>query len=126
MPWVKGQSGNPAGSKRPSSLARLARSHTVDGLTLVEFAVRVMKGEEKEKALKFTKDPQTGDKITVEVELPPSLEDRMEAMKWLADRGWGKAVETVVLDDEREKAQEPAQVATEALESGLEPAGALQ
>jgi hypothetical protein len=103
--------------KRSAMLARLVRSHTGDGVALVEFALRVMKGEEKEKSVRLVKDEKSGERIEVTVDLPPALEDRMEAMKWLADRGWGRAVETIELHDERPANEQPGVIATDHLEA---------
>jgi hypothetical protein len=104
-------------------LARLARSKTQDGLDLIEFAIRVMKGEEKEREVRITTDTK-GRKKSITVDVPPSLEDRMDAMKWLADRGWGKAVESVEIKDDT--APVPGTIPAKELEEGLEPDGAMQ
>lgn len=116
MPWVKGQSGNPKGQPRRSAImARLVRNATEDGATLVAFAVSVLKGEERETIV--TKDG-------AEVSIPASMDHKIEALKWLADRGFGKAVETVEIVDDREGMVMP--LAAERLEQGLGPDGALQ
>jgi hypothetical protein len=61
-----GASGNPGG--RPKGLARLVREQVGnDGLLLVQVMLSIMS------------DPKASDR------------DRMEAIKWLSDRGWGKA-----------------------------------
>lgn len=97
MGWGKGTSGNPGGrSKRSAILARLARSHTRDGLDLVEFAVRVLKGEESE----------------------ATLRDRLDAMRWLADRGWGKSPEPA---GDADDAADVSAASDADLEAGLEP-----
>lgn len=116
MPWVKGQSGNPAGRpKMASQLARLARSKTQDGLELVEFAVAVMRGEVVGAPGAQGDEPER-----------PSVHDRMDALKWLADRGWGKAVEHIEIEDSRTGEQSPATIAPELLEDGLGPEGMVQ
>lgn len=69
--WPKGQSGNPAG--RPKGFSALVRDKTLDGKTLVEHAISLLKGEEVNG-------------------LKPTPELSFRALEWLADRGWGKAV----------------------------------
>lgn len=72
MPFLKGSSGNPGG--RPKGLAAMVREKTKDNAQQVEWFHRVAQG----------------------LEVDADFRDRMEAHKWLADRGSGKAVETVV------------------------------
>ena len=62
-----GNSANPGG--RPKGLAHLVRDHTRDGAELVEFMLRVLRG--KRQPLRY----------------------RLEAAAWLADRGFGKALQ---------------------------------
>lgn len=68
-PWLfkPGVSGNPGG--RPRGLAELVRQETKDGAELVAFMLRVLRGR---------KQP---------------LRYRLEAAAWLADRGFGKALQ---------------------------------
>ena len=66
-PFLAGQSGNPGG--RPRGLAELVRQETKDGAELVAFHLRVLRGR---------KQP---------------LRYRLEAAAWLADRGFGKALQ---------------------------------
>lgn len=69
-----GKSGNPGG--RPKGLARLAREATGgDGRLLVEFYVRVYQDEDEK------------------------TETRLKAAEWLADRGFGKAVDVKAQDE---------------------------
>lgn len=72
--WVKGQSGNPSG--RPKAFASLIRAKSVEGEKLVSFAFKVLDGEEVNG-------------------VKPSIELSFRALEWLADRGWGKAVQNV-------------------------------
>lgn len=102
MPWVKGQSGNVKGApKRANSLARKIREATKDGAELVEFALKVMRDESA------------------------PLEARQEEKAWLADRGWGKAVEHIEIEESKPE-QDPAAIATEFLAEGLGPEGMVQ
>lgn len=74
-----GQSGNPGGRpKLWNALSRQILERTEGGKLLLDFALRVVKGEKCK--------GQT-----------PTLKDRLEALKWLGDRGWGKPVASVDL-----------------------------
>ena len=70
-PFLPGQSGNPGG--RPKSLSGLVRQETKDGAELVAFHLRILRGR---------KQP---------------LRYRLEAAAWLADRGFGKALQQMEL-----------------------------
>lgn len=101
MPWVKGKSGNPKGApKRSNMLARLIRENTEDGLELVKWSLSVLRDETQ------------------------PIDARQTERQWLSDRGWGKAVETIVLEDERATAPEGFPVPD--LEDGLGPTGVVQ
>ena len=68
IPWRRGQpSPNPGG--RPKGLASLVREQTKDGQELVEFMLKVLRS--KRHPLRY----------------------KMEAVGWLADRGYGKALQ---------------------------------
>lgn len=69
--FKSGQSGNPGG--RPKGLAALVRKMTRDGELLVSIMLDIATGKLKVNAR------------------PASHRDRMAAVEWLADRGWGKA-----------------------------------
>ena len=68
-PWLfkPGQTGNPGG--RPRGLAERVRQETKDGAELIAFMLRILRGR---------KQP---------------LRYRLEAAAWLADRGFGKALQ---------------------------------
>jgi hypothetical protein len=70
-PFLPGQSGNPGG--RPKLLSTLVKEQTQDGAELVEFMVRVLRNKRQ------------------------SMRLRMEAAAWLADRGFGKALQQMEL-----------------------------
>ena len=71
--FLPGQSGNPGG--RPKGLARRVRELVGDsGESIFQFMVDVLGDETARTA------------------------DRLEAAKWLADRGFGKAVQAVEID----------------------------
>ena len=63
--------GPPAGPGRPKGLAAMVQAETRDGAELVAFMVRVLR--------------DAGQKTDV----------RMQAAQWLADRGFGKAVQVL-------------------------------
>ena len=75
--WRKGTSPNPSGKpeRQIKNLAQYAREVTGGGKDLVDFMASVLKGDLK---------------------APTSL--RMQAVNWLADRGWGKPVQQIDLD----------------------------
>lgn len=115
MPWGKGQSGNPGGrSKTQAMLARLCRSNTRDGLDLVEFAMKVLRGEV---------EVLVPTKLGV-VDVGPSVRDRLTAMQWLSDRGWGKTPDAA--EDEQGEPAIPSKLDEAQLEAGLGPEGMVQ
>lgn len=65
MPWKSGESGNPSG--RPKGFGQIVRGQTHEGEDLVALALDLAKNA------------------------PPRV--RMEAIEWLADRGFGKVPE---------------------------------
>jgi len=66
-PFLPGNRANPGG--RPRGLAALVRDQTMDGAELIEFYLRIFRG--KRQPLRY----------------------RFEAAAWLADRGFGKALQ---------------------------------
>lgn len=78
-----GVSGNPGG--RPRGFASFIREHTRDGEELAELVLRIARGERLE-----------GERRR------PSLRMRLEAISWLADRGFGRPRQAIELGrDER-------------------------
>ncbi len=81
-PFKKGISGNPSG--RPKSFGESIRRLTRDGEELVQLALKVLRGKLSVKMFDKEGNPHDAE---------PSIKERLEAMKWLADRGWGKALD---------------------------------
>lgn len=69
--FAPGQTGNALGRPRGTGgLASLIRAETLDGTELVAFALKILRGRRQEPRL------------------------RLQALEWLADRGWGKATQS--------------------------------
>jgi hypothetical protein len=80
-PWRPGQTGNPrGGAVALLNLARRIRRASGEGQELVDFYFAVMRGQPI--AVPGRRNP-----------LVPTLDHRMHAASWLADRGWGRARE---------------------------------
>jgi hypothetical protein len=79
------KAGRPKGSlnKAPSAFAEYVRRKTDEGEILIRFALSVLQAEANVEV------PKLG-KVT--------LQDRMDALKWLTDRGWGRAKELVQVE----------------------------
>ena len=82
--------GNPGGRpvKAPKSLAAFVRSQSKDGKDLVIIMLQIAKGKLKVPVF---------DASGVRVDKLPSHSDRMEAVRWLADRGFGKVADVIDL-----------------------------
>jgi hypothetical protein len=86
-PWQPGQSGNPLGVNRGVfALAAEIRRATGQGRRLVALYLAVAEGR---------LIPVPGGRAQ-----RPTLEQRLAAAAWLADRGWGRAKEIIELQDE--------------------------
>ncbi len=72
MPFTKGVSGNPGG--RPQGLAEKVRNATKDGSLIIKLMLAV------------AQDKTVGGQ-------KPKIRDRLDAARWLADRGWGRPVQ---------------------------------
>ncbi len=81
-PWQPGQSGNPEGRPKGSvGLARYIREHSLEGRELADFLLRILRCESI-----------AMDKCVV------TMDHRMEAARILLNRGFGRAIEHVVVD----------------------------
>lgn len=75
MAFQPGRSGNPGGRpKAQAAMARLIRERTAEGVDLVEFALKVWRGE---------------------IDGMASEKSRQWAHDWLSDRGFGKVLQSV-------------------------------
>lgn len=97
-PFVKGQSGNPKG--RPKGLARKVREITGDndGETLALFFSAAMQGKLPNPDYDTRKTPEEQPGVPANVSV--GVKERIEAAKYLADRGWGKPPQFAPLEDD--------------------------
>jgi hypothetical protein len=86
MPFVKGQSGNPGG--RIKGFGWLIRKRTKNGRELVDLALSVLRGE-----LSVVAGVDSNGRP---YEVAPAIKERMDALKWLAERGFGKVPQVVI------------------------------
>ena len=85
----EGQPTNRGG--RPKGLMQFVREQTNDGREVADFMLQVFRGEKIKRSV-----ADLG-----EVELSPSLEERIDAAKWLADRGFGKPTQTLGVEPDQ-------------------------
>jgi len=85
--FPKGVSGNPGGrSSAAAELARRIRTALPGGDELIEFALAVLRGG-------WTQEQERDGRKPV----PVDAKSRMYALEWLAERGWGKPKQEIVL-----------------------------
>ncbi len=87
IPWRPGQSGNPLGHH----------------LSIHGFAAQIRRATGNgQQLISFFKDVLEGNPITRHGRKPliPDLDQRIEAARWLADRGWGRAKEFLEITGE--------------------------
>ncbi len=89
--FTPGMSGNKGG--RPKGLAAAVRERTKDGALLLDFMLDILEGKPQKIDMLI---PVPGDEPTrITIEKTPDIRDRIEAVKWLSDRGWGKPLQEV-------------------------------
>jgi len=107
-PWLQpyrfkdGQTGNPNG--RPKGIVGTAKALTHDGADLSRFMWRIYRGlslGKKEVVRVITKPDGTKEELRLMVTVYPTVDQRMEAATWLAERGWGKPRQTHELVSKR-------------------------
>ncbi|MEO5802567.1 MAG: hypothetical protein ABIR24_03490 [Verrucomicrobiota bacterium] len=86
--FPKGKSANPGG--RPKGIANLVRQKTKDGGELVVIMLQIAHGK---LIIQDTYRDKEGREHSVK--RAPSHKDRMAAIEWLADRGFGKSTSTL-------------------------------
>ena len=86
------------------SLATFIRHQTGFGTEIASFYLEVMRGNPIRMPGRTIKKGKNGRKVSV-LYIRPTLDQRIDAAAWLADRGWGKAKETIELTGEASPAQ---------------------
>jgi hypothetical protein len=104
---------NPGG--RPKGIMRYAREQTKDGKELIDFALSVLRGT---LVINRTVLDREGEPVTIEDS--PSVRDRLQALEYVTDRGFGKAVEVSVdLTPQSELREQAAAIARELILQGV-------
>jgi hypothetical protein len=78
----------------------MIREKTNGGEEMIDLALQIMRGEITETRVSSKGEP---------FEVGPSCRERLEAVKWLTERGWGRAPE---MDAEEQKPAQPTQEMT--------------
>lgn len=89
---MPGHRGGPG--RNPNSLASMVRHLTCDGEELVLHAIEIMRGERRVPDI-MSQSVGNGMTELVEIERAPSIAEQQAARAWLADRGFGKAVDRI-------------------------------
>lgn len=95
--FQKGQSGNPSG--RSPGLVKLVKRQTKNGRELIDFYLRVLRGE----PLEITRViPRSDDQppVTLTWRQSPDVRSRLEAARELRDTGWGKPAQAVEIKED--------------------------
>jgi len=93
--FMPGRAANPKGlNGKQKGLAALVRRSTKQGKELVGFMLTVARGGH----VRVSVTTMAG--LVLDVDRRATVADRIEAVKWLADRGWGKAKEVIALEGE--------------------------
>lgn len=113
--WTKGISGNPTGRTKAQSdaakvLARMIQEKTREGAALVDFALAVLTHN----------DINASTNMAVHGLAVVTTRDKIDVLHWLADRGYGKALQ--VLDIAAEGGVLPALVLTSKSDEDLDAA----
>jgi hypothetical protein len=73
------------------------RERCLDGELLVDFAVGLVKGTPIEIEMIWPAKEEGAQPTIVRYKITPNPKVRLEAAQWLADRGWGKAIQEVAV-----------------------------
>jgi hypothetical protein len=94
--FLPGATSNPGG--RPLGPVAVIAYLTNFGEEMLVHALQTLRGEVR--SVEEREDPLTGEVTRISV--GPSIKDQAEARKFLSDRFWGKAAETVKIEDSRD------------------------